>query len=93
MPRLLEELQPGTPVRANDGTQVGEIRAVYGSGNGRVAEFLLVYWNKRGEEALIAADEVTQVSDDDGVVLARSEGSYDQLPAFDPSVNPMLHRL
>jgi hypothetical protein len=92
MPRLLEELQPGTPVCANDGGQVGEIRAVYGSGNGRVAEFLLVHWLKRGEEALVAADEVTRVSDD-GVELARSAAAYEQLPAFDPSVNPMLHRL
>ena len=92
MPRLLEELQSGTPVRATDGALVGEIRAVYGSGNGRVAEFLLVFWNKRGEDALVAADEVTNVSDD-GVTLARSGSAYEQLPAFDPSVNPMLHRL
>lgn len=92
MPRLLEELQPGTPVLAQDGTQLGDIRAVYGYGNGRVAEFLLVHWDKRGEDALVAADEVTQVSDD-GVTLSRSGSAYDQLPAFDPSVNPLLHRL
>jgi hypothetical protein len=92
MPRLLEELQPGTPVLANDGTKVGEIRVVYGSGGGRVAEFLLVLWNRRGEEALVATDEVTNVTED-GVWLARGEASYEQLAAFDPSANPMLHRL
>ncbi len=92
MPRLLEELQPGTPVLANDGTQVGEIRAVYGSGNARVAEFLLVLWNKRGEEALVGSDEVTNVTEH-GVLLARNEASYEQLASFDPSANPMLHRL
>jgi hypothetical protein len=92
MPRLLEELEAGTPVRAADGSLVGEVRAVYGSGNSLVAEFLLVYWNKRGEEALVAADEVTRVTDD-GVDLARNHSTYEQLAAFDPSVNPILHRL
>jgi hypothetical protein len=92
MPRLLEELTPGTPVRAADGSLLGEVRAVYGSGNGLVAEFLLVYWHKRGEEALVAADEVTRVTED-GVDLARNDSTYEQLAAFDPSVNPMLHRL
>jgi hypothetical protein len=92
MPRLLEELQSGTPVRTQDGSQIGEIRAVYGSGTGRVAEFLLVHWSKRGEEALVAADEVTNVTDD-GVLLVHSEAAYEQLAAFDPSANPLLHRL
>ena len=92
MSKLLEELQPGTPVRAHDGTQIGEIRAVYGSGKARVAEFLLVHWIKRGEEALVAADEVTNVNED-GVLLGRSEAIYEQLAAFDPSANPLLHRL
>lgn len=85
-------MQPGAPVRAQDGAAIGEVRAVYGSGSARVAEFLLVHWNRRDEDALVAADEVTNVSDD-GVVLARSEASYEYLPAFDPSANPMLHRL
>jgi len=93
MPRLLEELQSGTPVYAVDGTPVGEVRAVYGSGTARVAEFLLVFWNKRNEEALVAADEVTNVNDDGGVVLGRSEASYSQLAAFNPSANPLLHKL
>jgi uncharacterized protein YrrD len=92
MPRLLEELENGTPVYAADGTPVGEVRAVYGSGTARVAEFLLVYWNKRDEEALVAADEVTSVNDG-GVMLSRSEASYTQLAAFNPSANPLLHRL
>lgn len=92
MPKLLEELQSGTPVRSHDGTQIGEIRAVYGSGNARVAEFLLVHWLKRDEDALVAADEVTNV-DDDGVLLGHSEAAYEQLAAFDPSANPLLHRL
>ncbi len=92
MSKLLADLPAGTPVRANDGTDIGEVRAVYGSGEARVAEFLLVFWRKRGEEALVAADEVESVGTQ-GVTLSRSEGIYDDLPAFEPSVNPMLHRL
>lgn len=92
MPRLLEELAPGTPVRDMNGTIIGEIRAVYGSGDARTAEFLLVYWTQRGEEALVPADEAMQV-DDSGVTLRQSGDSYADRPAFDPRANPLLHRL
>jgi hypothetical protein len=92
MPRLLEELQPGTPVRDMNGSVIGEIRAVYGSGDARTVEFLLVYWNARGEEALVPADEAMHVGDD-GVSLRQSAESYADRPAFDPAANPLLHRL
>jgi hypothetical protein len=92
MPRLLEDLHPGTPVRDSNGAQIGEIRAVYGSGGARTAEFLLVYWIARGEEALVPSDEAMQV-DDNGVTLRQSAASYDDRPAFNPSANPLLHRL
>jgi uncharacterized protein YrrD len=90
--KLLEELQTGTPVRSQSGAEIGRIEAVYALGESRVAAFLLVYWNKRSEAALVASDEVMSV-EDDGVVLALSEESYSQLPAFDPSANPTLYRL
>lgn len=92
MSRLLEELQPGAPVRDTNGSQVGEIRAVYASGNAQGAEFLLVYWTARGEEALVPADEAVSVGDD-GVTLRQSADSYADRPAFDPAANPLLHRL
>jgi hypothetical protein len=92
MPRLLEELQPGTPVRDSNGTQIGEIRAVYGSGDALTAEFLLVYWTARGEEALVPADEAMHVGED-GVSLRQSADSYADRPAFNPAANPLLHRL
>jgi hypothetical protein len=92
MPRLLEELSAGTPVRDNTGAQVGEVRAVYGSGDGRGAEYILVYWTQRGEEALIPADEAMNVADD-GVTLRQSGAAYGDRPAFDPSANPLIHRL
>jgi hypothetical protein len=92
MPRLLEDLQPGTPVQAANGEQVGEVRAVYGLGDARAAEYLLVYWTERGEEALLNAEEVSTITDQ-GAVLRSNGSSYADLPAFEPSANPMLHRL
>lgn len=92
MPRLLEELQPGTPVRDSNGSAIGEVRAVYGYGNARTAEFLLVFWTARGEEALLPAEEAMHVGDD-GVTLRQSAGSYADRPAFKPASNPLLHRL
>lgn len=89
---MLAELRNGTPVRGNDGSALGEVRAVYGAGEGRVAEFLLVHWQSRGEATLVAADEVTRI-EEDGVVLAGRASSYDNLPSFDPAKNPLLHRL
>ena len=91
MPRLLEELPRGTPVRTADGANAGEVRAVYGSGKAQVAEFILVYWHAREEEALVAADEVLNIGSDGAVELRCI--SYAELPAYDPSANPLLHRL
>lgn len=92
MPRLLEELRPGTPVRDKDGAAIGEVRGVYGSGDARTVEFLLVYWTLRDEEALLPADEAMHVGDE-GVTLRQPVGSYADRAAFDPAANPMLHRL
>jgi hypothetical protein len=92
MPRLLENLQPGTAVNAANGEQVGEVRAVYGLGESLAAEYLLVYWTQRGEEALLDAEEVSTITNE-GVVLRSNGLCYTDLPAFQPSANPMLHRL
>lgn len=92
MPRLLEDLEPGTPVRDSNGTQIGEVRGVYASGDTRSAEYVLVYWTERGEEALIPVDEAMNVSDD-GMILRQNGASYADRPAFDPSANPLIRRL
>jgi hypothetical protein len=92
MPRLLEDLQAGTPVFFGDGSEAGEMRAVYASGEARGAAFLLVFWNERGEEALLPADEALDVTEK-GVVLRSSAAAYRDLAAFNPSANPLLHRL
>jgi hypothetical protein len=92
MPKLLEDLQAGTAVRDSSGACIGEVRAVYASGEARGAEFLLVFWTARGEEALVPADEAAHVGDD-GVTLRQSAAMYEDRPAFDPAKNPLLHRL
>lgn len=92
MPKLLEELQSGTPVLASNGETLGEVRAVYGSGESRGAQYLLVFWSGRDEEALLNVDEVERIGDG-GVVLRSTRLTYADLPAFQPSANPMLHRL
>jgi|GEM_PF-1646998 len=90
--KLLEDLEPGTPVRTCDGEPAGEIRGVYASGETRDAAFLLVYWNERSGEALVGADEVMRIGDD-GVELRSSMLVYRELAAFDPSHNALLHRI
>jgi hypothetical protein len=92
MPRLLQDLQPGTPVRTANGVQTGEVRGVYASGDTRAPQYLLVFWQERNEEALLSTDEVITITED-GVMLRSNANAYTDLPAFDPSVNPMLHRL
>lgn len=77
---------------AQDGVRVGDVRAIYGFGEARVVEFLLVHWEQRGEDALVGADEVTAVGEG-GIMLGKNANWYDDLPAFDPSENPVLRKL
>ena len=91
MARLLEELSAGTPVRTAQGEIAGELRAVFGLGESRGAEFLLVYWNARGEETLVGAQEVMNIAADGTLELRLAD--YDDLPAYRSNANPNLHRL
>lgn len=91
MPRLLENLERGTPVRsATEGT-VGEVRGVFAIAQTRVPECLLIYWHDTKEETLLDADEVLSLNDD-GVMLRSARKMYEVLPAYDPE-NPLLTRL
>lgn len=92
MARLLEELESGTAVHTGPDGKVGEVRAVYASGQSRAAQYLLVYWLDIEDATLLDADEVLTISDD-GILLRSSRRIYSDLPAFRPESNPMLHRL
>jgi len=92
MPRLLENIDPGTSVRSADGEVLGDVRGVYSTGDSRVAEYLCVFWNRRGDEALLPTEEVLTI-DEEGVVLRSSARVYTDLVAYNPQSNPLLHRL
>lgn len=92
MAKLLEELDPGTPLRCDGGPIAGEVRAVYSTGESRGAEFISVFWTARGEETLVPAAEVLTI--ENGIVVLRSSlQAYSDLAAVDPAKNPLLHRL
>ncbi|HEY8314445.1 MAG TPA: hypothetical protein VIG51_09765 [Candidatus Baltobacteraceae bacterium] len=92
MAKLLEDLDPGTPVRCGDGVVAGEVRAVYSTGESRMAEYLCVYWTARGEETLVPTDEVLTI-EDGAVVLRLTLQGYADLVGFDAASNPLLRRL
>lgn len=92
MPRLLENLEHGTPVVTATEGKVGEVRGVFAIGETRIAQSLLIYWNDTKEETLLDTNEVLTISDD-GVVLRGMRKMYEVLPAYDPQSSPLLHRL
>ena len=92
MPRLLENLEHGTPVLSATEGKLGEVRGVFAIGETRVPECLLVYWDDTREETLLDADEVMSISDD-GVMLRGARKMYEVLPSYDPQSNPLLKRL
>jgi len=61
MPRLLENLEHGTPVLSATEGKLGEVRGVFAIGETRVPECLLVYWDDTREETLLDADEVMSI--------------------------------
>lgn len=91
MARLLEDLAPGTPVVDRDGTRVGEVRGLYGLGESRAAEYLLIHWSARQTDALVPSTEVAAIGE--SVELIGSAQTYEMLPAYEPSSNPSLHAL
>ena len=92
MPRLLENLEHGTPVVSASEGKVGEVRGVFAIGETRVPQCLLIFWDDTKEETLLDANEVLAISDD-GVVLRSIRKMYEVLPAYDPQSSPLLHRL
>ena len=92
MARLLKDLQPGTPVHATDRENVAEIRGVFASGDSRSVHYVLVRWTDSGEETLLDAKEILSI-ENEGVLLCSERETYRSIPAFDPSANPLMHRL
>ncbi|MBV8689678.1 MAG: hypothetical protein JOZ59_06190 [Candidatus Eremiobacteraeota bacterium] len=91
MKKRLEELDPGTAVFIDD-RQVGEVRAVYAGGEGKLPEYLTLYCNSRDAELLVPANEVLSL-EDRGVILAGPAQSYANLMTFDAASRPGLRRI
>jgi hypothetical protein len=73
--------------------RVGDVRAIYTSGNSRAAELVVVHWTERGEDVAVPAGEVSTV-DDAGVRLIAPEiTTYATLSTFDPARFPTVHPL
>lgn len=92
MAKKLEDLEPGAPVRCEEGPKAGEVRGVYTTGDSRMPEFLGICWLGGGDEFLVPTDQVLRI-DGDTAVLSGSQTSYDNAVAFDPAANPLVRRL
>ncbi len=92
MAKKLEDLEPGDPICCEDGPKAGEVRGIYTKGASRVPEFLGVRWHGGRDEFLVSTDQVLRI-EGNMAVLSGSQASYDDLVAFDPAADPLLHRL
>ena len=92
MARLLEDLEPGTPVYLGE-TRVGEVRAVYAEGAARLAEYIAVHWNDRGESLLIPTKDVASLEAKGVVLMLDDPKLYAGFPTFDEAAHPTIRRL
>ncbi len=91
MSKLLEKLQPGTPVFVGENV-VGEVRGVYGVGESKLAEFLHVFWTSEQAEVLVPTAEVQDI-ETRGVLLQGTLETYRDLAQFDAPSRPGITRL
>ena len=92
MPRLLEELEPGTPVFVGD-VRVGDVRAVYAEGEARRAEYLCIRWEERQLDVLIPTSDVATLEVHGVILIGAEPATYANLVAFDPARVPLLRKL
>jgi len=92
MARLLEDLDPGTPVFLSE-TCVGYVRGVYAEGAARLAEYLLVEWTDRNVDVLVPTKEVASLEDRGVILLGEEPRIYVALPAFDAANYPTIRKL
>ena len=92
MARTLESLEPGTPVFAGE-TRVGDVRAVFAEGDARSAELLVVHWDATGDEVVVPATEVQDVSERGVELMRRESDQYADLAPFDAARFPTMKRI
>ena len=92
MARILESLEPGTPVFAGD-VRVGAVRAVFAEGDARSAELLVVLWEATGDEVAVPTTEVQDVSERGVELMRREPDQYNDLAPFDAARFPTMKRI
>ena len=92
MARLLEELDPGTPVYLGD-ERVGFVRGVYAEGDARQAEYLSVEWTARATVLLVPTKDVATLDDRGVVLMGDDPRGYAAMPTFDEASHPTIRKL
>ncbi|MBV9103950.1 MAG: hypothetical protein JO060_10175 [Candidatus Eremiobacteraeota bacterium] len=92
MTRLLENLEPGTPVYLGD-RRVGSVRAVYAEGAARLAEYVCVDWTDRGTELLVPTKDVLSLEDKGVILMGDDPRAYADIPAFDEASYPTIRKI
>ena len=92
MAKLLEELEPGTPVYLAD-RRVGTVRAVYAEGAARLAEYLRMEWTERNTDILVPTKDVLSIEDRGIVLMGDDERAYADIPDFDEASYPTIRKI
>jgi hypothetical protein len=92
MARLLEELDPGTPVYLGD-ERVGFVRGVYAEGDARLAEYLSIEWTARAAVLLVPTKDVAALEDRGVVLMGDDPRAYTAMPTFDEASHPTIRKL
>ncbi len=92
MAARLETLDPGTPVFCGD-VQIGQVRGVFSEGESTLAEYLVIRWESRDADVLVATRDVETI-DGRGVVLQGSDPeAYASLATFEPQDHPNIRKI
>jgi hypothetical protein len=92
MARLLEDLEPGTPVYLGN-ERVGFVRGVYAEGSARLAEYVAVEWTKRGSVVLIPTKDVLTLEDKGVILMGDDARPFAELPDFDAGRYPTIRQI
>lgn len=92
MAKMLEDLEPGTPVYLGD-VRVGYVRAVYAEGAARLAESLLVAWTARSAELLIPTRDVAAIEEKGVILMGDDPREYAEIPEFNEANYPTIRKI
>ena len=92
MAARLETLDPGTPVFCGE-LRVGDVRGVFAEGESKLAEYLVIRWDSRDADVLVATRDVDSI-DTRGVILQGSDPqAYESLATYEPQDHPTIRKI